>query len=53
MRLKLIAGNLIVVLLVGFGSYLVVRTQLRTGLSRALDERIENLSQGKTPDRPS
>jgi hypothetical protein len=41
MRLKLIAGNLIVVLLVGLGSYLVVRTQLQTGLSRVLDERID------------
>ena len=34
MRLKLIAGNLIIVLLVGLGSYLVVRTQLRTELGR-------------------
>ena len=41
MRLKLIAGNLIVVLLVGLGSYLVVRTQLQTGLSRVLEERID------------
>ena len=29
MRLKLIAGNLVIVLLVGLGSYFVVRTQLR------------------------
>jgi hypothetical protein len=40
MRLKLIAGNLIIVLLVGVGSYLVVRTQLRAELSRQLEEGI-------------
>jgi len=40
MRLKLIAGNLVIVLLVGLGSYLVVRTQLRAELSRQLQERI-------------
>ena len=40
MRLKLIAGNLVVVLLVGLGSYLVVRTQLRSELSRELEDRI-------------
>jgi hypothetical protein len=40
MRLKLIAGNLVVVLLVGLGSYLVVRTQLRGELSRQLQEGI-------------
>jgi len=40
MRLKLIAGNLAIVLLVGLGSYLVVRTQLRTELSRELEARI-------------
>ena len=40
MRLKLIAGNLVVVLLVGLGSYLVVRTQLRSELSRRLEDRI-------------
>ena len=45
MRLKLIVGNLIVVLLVGLGSYLVVRTQLQTGLSRALEERIDEDSE--------
>ncbi|MCZ6807235.1 MAG: hypothetical protein O7F08_09805, partial [Deltaproteobacteria bacterium] len=45
MRLKLIAGNLIVVLLVGLGSYFVVRTQLQTGLSRALEERIDKDSE--------
>lgn len=45
MRLKLIAGNLIVVLLVGLGSFLVVRTQLQTGLSRVLDERIDEDSE--------
>ena len=37
MRLKLIAGNLIIVLLVGVGSYLVVRMQLHTELVRELD----------------
>jgi hypothetical protein len=40
MRLKLIAGNLVIVLLVGLGSYLVVRTQLRAELSRELEEGI-------------
>ncbi len=40
MRLKLIAGNLAIVLLVGLGSYLVVRTQLRSELSRQLEEGI-------------
>ena len=40
MRLKLIAGNLIIVLLVGLGSYLVVRTQLRTELVRELKDGI-------------
>jgi len=40
MRLKLIAGNLVIVLLVGLGSYLVVRTQLYNELSRRLEDRI-------------
>lgn len=40
MRLKLIAGNLVIVLLVGLASYLVVRTQLRSELSRQLEDRI-------------
>ena len=40
MRLKLIAGNLVIVLLVGLGSYLVVRTQLRSELSRRLEDSI-------------
>jgi hypothetical protein len=40
MRLKLIAGNLVIMLLVGLGSYLVVRVQLRTELSRQLEEGI-------------
>lgn len=40
MRLKLIAGNVVIVLLVGVGSYLVVRTQLRGELSRQLQDRI-------------
>ncbi|MGB8330026.1 MAG: MXAN_5187 C-terminal domain-containing protein [Polyangiales bacterium] len=40
MRLKLIAGNLVIVLLLGLASYFVVRTQLRAELSRQLEERI-------------
>jgi hypothetical protein len=40
MRLKLIAGNLIIVLLVGVGSYLVVGTQLRAELVRKLKDGI-------------
>lgn len=40
MRLKLIAGNLVIVLLVGLGSYLVVRAQLRSELTRQLKEGI-------------
>ena len=40
MRLKLIAGNLAIVLLVGLGSYLVVRTQLRGELIRVLEDSI-------------
>ena len=40
MRLKLIAGNLIIVLLVGVGSYLVVRTQLHAELVRELEAGI-------------
>jgi hypothetical protein len=40
MRLKLIAGNLVIVLLVGLGSYLVVRTQLRAALSQQLEDGI-------------
>ncbi len=40
MRLKLIAGNLIIVLLVGLASYLVVRTQLHTELVRELEDGI-------------
>ncbi|MEM7139133.1 MAG: MXAN_5187 C-terminal domain-containing protein [Myxococcota bacterium] len=45
MRLKLIAGNVIVVLLVGLGSYFVVRSQLQDGLSRALETRIDGDSE--------
>jgi hypothetical protein len=45
MRLKLIAGNLAIVLLVGLGSYLVVRTQLRAELSRQLKDGIGNDSE--------
>lgn len=40
MRLKLIAGNLVIVLLVGLGSYWVVRTQLRGELLRDLKDGI-------------
>jgi hypothetical protein len=40
MRLKLIAGNLVIVLLVGVGSYLIVRTELRAELSSQLEEGI-------------
>lgn len=40
MRLKLIAGNLAIVLMLGLGSYLVVRTQLRSELSMQLEDRI-------------
>ncbi len=40
MRLKLIAGNIVIVLLVGLGSYLVVRTQLRSELVRELKDGI-------------
>ena len=40
MRLKLSAGNLVIVLLVGLGSYLVVRTQLRAELVRELQDGI-------------
>jgi hypothetical protein len=40
MRLKLIAGNLVIVLLVGLGSYLVVRTQLRAELAMQLEDGI-------------
>jgi hypothetical protein len=40
MRVKLIAGNLAIVLMVGLGSYLVVRTQLRAELVRELEDSI-------------
>ena len=40
MRLKLIAGNLIIVLLVGLGSYVVVRNQLEKELVRELKDGI-------------
>ncbi len=41
MRLKLIAGNAIILLLVGLGSYWLVRSQLEQGLSSALEARVE------------
>jgi hypothetical protein len=40
MRLKLIVGNLVIVLLVGLGSYFVVRTQLHAELVRELKDGI-------------
>lgn len=40
MRLKLIAGNFMIVLLVGVGSYLVVGSQLRSELARQLKDGI-------------
>lgn len=42
MRLKIILGNLLIVVLVGVVSYGVVRSQLQTGLSQQIDERIDN-----------
>ena len=42
MRLKIIAGNLAVVLLLGIGGYLVVGRQLRGELLRRIDEQIVN-----------
>jgi len=45
MRLRLIAGNVIVVLIVGLGSYWVVHTELLAGLSRELEERIDDDSE--------
>ena len=41
MRLKIIAGNLIAVLLVGLGSYLYVKGQLEQGLGETLDAQID------------
>ena len=42
MRLKIIAGNLIAVLLVGLGSYFYVKSELETGLKAELDGEIAN-----------
>ena len=40
MRLKLIAGNLVILLLVGLGAYGVVKTQLRAELLQELEDGI-------------
>lgn len=45
MRLKLIAGNVVVVLLVGLAAYLVVRNSLRDALAADLQESIESDSE--------
>ncbi len=42
MRLKIIAGNLVVVLVVGLVSYFVVRSQLQEGLGAHVDQQIAN-----------
>ncbi len=42
MRLKIIAGNVIAVLLVGLGSYFYVKGQLEEGLGAQIDEQIDN-----------
>ena len=41
MRLKIIAGNVIAILLVGLGSYFYVRSQLEEGLRGELDAQID------------
>ena len=40
MRLKIIAGNLAVVVLLGLSAFAFVRTQLESDLLRRLDSRI-------------
>lgn len=42
MRLKIILGNLIIVLAVGLMAFWMVRSKLETALSEQIDERIEN-----------
>lgn len=42
MRLKMIAGNVIVVLLIGIGGYWVVKRQIESGLTEQIDRRIPN-----------
>lgn len=42
MRLKIIVGNLAVVVLLGTAGYLIVADQLRTGLAAKLDKNISN-----------
>ncbi|MFW6067096.1 MAG: MXAN_5187 C-terminal domain-containing protein [Myxococcota bacterium] len=42
MRLKIILGNLVIVLLVGLGAFWMVRSQLQASLSARVDERIEH-----------
>ena len=45
MRLKIIAGNLIAVLVLGVASYFVVRNQIKSGLDQQLEGRIVKDSQ--------
>lgn len=45
MRLKIIAGNVIAVLLVGLGSFFYVKGQLEQGLGAQIDEQIDNDAQ--------
>ena len=45
MRLKIIAGNVIAVLLVGLGSYFYVKGKLEEGLGAQIDEQIDNDAQ--------
>jgi hypothetical protein len=42
MRLKIIAGNLVAVLLVGLGSYFYVKSELETGLGARIDGEISS-----------
>jgi HAMP domain-containing protein len=42
MRLKIISGNMVIVLLVGLLSYLVVRSEIVQGLTQGVDSRIIN-----------
>ena len=45
MRLKMIAGNLVVVLLMGLAGYLLVRGQLKSALDEKIDGRISSDAQ--------
>ena len=42
MRLKIIAGNLVAVLLVGLGSYFYVKSELESGLGARIDGEISS-----------